>query len=129
MNLVAADMCILMDMDYNPQNNRQAEDRVHRIGQTKPVTIVYMLTPDTLETNILKINLKKMKLDAAFGGEQKTALAMQLAANQAQAIKSGNTSPSSRAGSSRAASSSSSSSGSDADPTPNLAMLHDDDHY
>ncbi len=40
LNLVAADMCILMDMDYNPQNNRQAEDRVHRIGQTTTVKIV-----------------------------------------------------------------------------------------
>ncbi|CAD7958577.1 unnamed protein product [Amoebophrya sp. A120] len=68
LNLVAADMVVLMDMDYNPQNNRQAEDRVHRMGQQRDVTIVYMLTLKTIEEKVLEINLRKMKLDAAFGG-------------------------------------------------------------
>ncbi|KAH6558997.1 hypothetical protein KP509_1Z033100 [Ceratopteris richardii] len=26
-------------MDFNPQMDRQAEDRCHRIGQSKPVTV------------------------------------------------------------------------------------------
>ena len=41
LNLVAADMVILMDLSYNPQDNRQSEDRIHRLGQTKEVKIVY----------------------------------------------------------------------------------------
>jgi len=43
-NLTAADVCILHDLDFNPFNDIQAEDRCHRIGQTKPVT-VYKVSP------------------------------------------------------------------------------------
>lgn len=39
LNLIGADTVIIHDMDFNPQMDRQAEDRCHRIGQTKPVTI------------------------------------------------------------------------------------------
>lgn len=39
LNLVGADTVIIHDMDFNPQMDRQAEDRCHRIGQSKPVTI------------------------------------------------------------------------------------------
>ncbi len=39
-NLTAADTCILHDLDFNPFNDLQAENRVHRFGQTKPVTII-----------------------------------------------------------------------------------------
>ena len=39
LNLTGADTVIIHDMDFNPQIDRQAEDRCHRSGQTKPVTI------------------------------------------------------------------------------------------
>ncbi|XP_040374278.1 protein CHROMATIN REMODELING 19 isoform X2 [Rosa chinensis] len=39
LNLTGADTVVIHDMDFNPQIDRQAEDRCHRIGQTKPVTI------------------------------------------------------------------------------------------
>lgn len=38
-NLTAADTCIIHDLDFNPFNDIQAEDRCHRIGQKKPVTV------------------------------------------------------------------------------------------
>jgi len=38
-NLTAADTVIIYDMDFNPQNDKQAEDRAHRIGQTKQVVV------------------------------------------------------------------------------------------
>lgn len=34
-NLTAADTVIIHDIDYNPYNDKQAEDRCHRVGQTK----------------------------------------------------------------------------------------------
>ncbi len=34
-NLTAANHVILHDIDYNPYNDKQAEDRCHRVGQTK----------------------------------------------------------------------------------------------
>lgn len=68
LNLTAADSVILMDQDWNPHNDRQAEDRVHRIGQTRPVTIFRLCCQDTLEENIIEIGQRKLHLDRAFGG-------------------------------------------------------------
>lgn len=39
LNLIGADTVIIHDMDFNPQVDRQAEDRCHRIGQKKAVTV------------------------------------------------------------------------------------------
>lgn len=39
LNLTGADTVIIHDVDFNPQMDRQAEDRCHRIGQSKPVTV------------------------------------------------------------------------------------------
>ncbi|VDK33180.1 unnamed protein product [Anisakis simplex] len=36
-NLTAANHIILHDIDFNPYNDKQAEDRCHRMGQEKPV--------------------------------------------------------------------------------------------
>ena len=38
-NLTAADTIIIYDSDWNPQQDLQAQDRAHRIGQTKPVMV------------------------------------------------------------------------------------------
>ena len=38
-NLTAADTVIIYDSDWNPQQDLQAQDRCHRIGQTKPVMV------------------------------------------------------------------------------------------
>lgn len=34
-NLTAADTVIIHDVDFNPYNDKQAEDRCHRMGQTR----------------------------------------------------------------------------------------------
>ena len=34
-NLTAANTVILHDIDFNPYNDKQAEDRCHRVGQTR----------------------------------------------------------------------------------------------
>lgn len=34
-NLTAADTVIIHDIDYNPYNDKQAEDRCHRVGQSR----------------------------------------------------------------------------------------------
>ncbi|KAL1807612.1 hypothetical protein DCAR_0726990 [Daucus carota subsp. sativus] len=65
LNLTGADTVIIHDMDFNPQIDRQAEDRCHRIGQTKPVTIYRLVTKDTVDENIYEIAKRKLVLDAA----------------------------------------------------------------
>lgn len=65
LNLVGADTVIIHDMDFNPQMDRQAEDRCHRIGQAKPVTIYRLVTRGTVDENIYEIARRKLVLDAA----------------------------------------------------------------
>ncbi|CAA6655805.1 unnamed protein product [Spirodela intermedia] len=65
LNLIGADTVIIHDMDFNPQIDRQAEDRCHRIGQRKPVTIYRLVTKGTVDENIYEIAKRKLVLDAA----------------------------------------------------------------
>jgi ATP-dependent DNA helicase len=52
-NLVAADTVILFDSDWNPQQDLQAMDRAHRIGQTRPVIVYRLATRGTVEETLL----------------------------------------------------------------------------
>ncbi|KAL9932782.1 hypothetical protein V8E36_008481 [Tilletia maclaganii] len=63
-NLVAADTVIFYDSDWNPQMDLQAQDRVHRIGQKKPVLIFRLVSANTVEQKILKRAGNKRKLEA-----------------------------------------------------------------
>ena len=46
LTLTAAHTVILLDRPWTPGDTRQAEDRVRRIGQTKPVTSIWMSALD-----------------------------------------------------------------------------------
>lgn len=65
LNLTGADTVVIHDMDFNPQIDRQAEDRCHRIGQTRPVTIYRLVTKGTVDENVYEIAKRKLILDAA----------------------------------------------------------------
>ncbi|GMI75232.1 CHROMATIN REMODELING 19 [Hibiscus trionum] len=65
LNLTGADTVVIHDMDFNPQKDRQAEDRCHRIGQTRPVTIYRLVTKGTVDENVYEIAKRKLTLDAA----------------------------------------------------------------
>jgi len=51
-----------MDIWWNPQVLRQAEDRVHRIGQTKPVLVKRLYSDGTIEQGIIELLLAKQDL-------------------------------------------------------------------
>ncbi|CAA9986899.1 SNF2 family protein, putative [Plasmodium knowlesi strain H] len=68
LNLIAANHVILMDQDWNPHNDRQAEDRVHRLGQKNEVYIYRLCCKNTIEETILRCCKAKLHLDQAFGG-------------------------------------------------------------
>ena len=53
-NLTAADTVIFYDIDWNPTMDAQATDRVHRIGQSKPVEVYRLISSNTVEERILK---------------------------------------------------------------------------
>ena len=84
-NLTGADTCILHDLDFNPFNDLQAEDRCHRIGQTKPVTVIKLVTEGTVDNDIYDMQERKAKMNAAIlesGGEDKTKASAKKAAKK-----------------------------------------------
>jgi non-specific serine/threonine protein kinase len=62
LNLTAADYVIHLDPWWNPAVEMQAADRAHRIGQDKPVFIYRIITRDTVEDKILKLQEHKREL-------------------------------------------------------------------
>ncbi|XP_068183416.1 lymphoid-specific helicase [Antennarius striatus] len=62
-NLTAADTAIIFDSDWNPQSDLQAQDRCHRIGQTKPVVVYRLVTANTVDQKILERASAKRKLE------------------------------------------------------------------
>ncbi|KAG7229909.1 hypothetical protein INR49_009627 [Caranx melampygus] len=62
-NLTAADTVIIFDSDWNPQADLQAQDRCHRIGQTKPVLVYRLITANTIDQKILERASAKRKLE------------------------------------------------------------------
>lgn len=62
-NLTSADRAIIHDIDFNPYNDKQAEDRCHRIGQTKEVVIHKLIAEGTIEEGMSVIAQEKLKLE------------------------------------------------------------------
>jgi E1A-binding protein p400 len=62
-NLTGADTVIFYDSDWNPAMDRQAQDRCHRIGQTREVHIYRLVSESTVEENILKKANQKRHLE------------------------------------------------------------------
>ena len=62
-NLAAADTVLLFDSDWNPQQDLQAQDRAHRIGQTRPVIVYRFATKGTVEQMLLEKADSKRRLE------------------------------------------------------------------
>ncbi|NOX24521.1 MAG: DEAD/DEAH box helicase [Deltaproteobacteria bacterium] len=62
LNLTAANYVIHMDPWWNPAVEDQASDRIHRIGQKRPVTIYRLITRGTIEEKIVALHREKREL-------------------------------------------------------------------
>jgi SNF2 family DNA or RNA helicase len=62
LNLTPASAVFHFDRWWNPAVETQAEDRAHRIGQTRPVQVFSYLTPDSIEQRIGEILGEKRAL-------------------------------------------------------------------
>merc|ERR1719394_2240499 len=62
-NLTAANTVILHDLDFNPYNDKQAEDRCHRLGQTRTVRVIRLISKGTIEEGLYSIAQDKLKLE------------------------------------------------------------------
>ena len=79
-NLTAADTVIIVDSDWNPQNDMQALARAHRIGQTKEVRVYRLITARSYEAEMfrrasLKLGLSTALLEGSFGSPKGEATA------------------------------------------------------
>lgn len=61
-NLTSADTAILYDPWWNPASEKQAEDRIYRIGQKKNVMIYRLIVEGTIEEKIQKLQYEKTEL-------------------------------------------------------------------
>ncbi|KAH8681388.1 SNF2 family DNA-dependent ATPase [Xylariales sp. PMI_506] len=62
LNLTAANNVYVMEPQYNPAAEAQAVDRVHRIGQKRPVRTVRYIMENSIEEKMLELQDKKTKL-------------------------------------------------------------------
>ncbi|RPA84997.1 hypothetical protein BJ508DRAFT_205695 [Ascobolus immersus RN42] len=63
-NLATASDVVMLDTDWNPQQDLQAQARAHRIGQKNPVTIYRLITQGTVEEQMMGRIRKKLYLSA-----------------------------------------------------------------
>ncbi|EQC41809.1 hypothetical protein SDRG_00668 [Saprolegnia diclina VS20] len=77
-NLTGADTVILYDSDWNPHQDSQAQDRCHRIGQTKDVAVYRLIVENSFENRMLeranaKRTLERVVLSRGEFSSQKKA--------------------------------------------------------
>jgi SNF2 family DNA or RNA helicase len=70
LNLTGADTVVHFDPWWNPAVEAQATDRAHRIGQEKVVTAYKLITRNTVEEKILKLQESKRGLMEAIESEE-----------------------------------------------------------
>ena len=78
LNLTAASYAFLYDPWWNPAAEAQAIDRIHRIGQTKPVIAYRLLAENTVEEKIRLLQREKAALAAAVVQEENLAAVLDL---------------------------------------------------
>ncbi|KAF1969016.1 hypothetical protein BU23DRAFT_558048 [Bimuria novae-zelandiae CBS 107.79] len=69
-NLACANKVIIFDSSFNPQDDIQAENRAHRVGQTREVEVVRLVTRGTVEEQIHALGVSKLELDKMVAGEE-----------------------------------------------------------
>lgn len=62
LDLTAANYAFLVEPQWNPMLEEQAMSRVHRLGQTKAVTLVRFIVKDTWEEKIVTVQERKRDL-------------------------------------------------------------------
>jgi SNF2 family DNA or RNA helicase len=62
LTLTAASYVVWYSMDYSLEHYLQANDRAHRIGQTKNVTYLHLVSPKTLDERILTALTTKKRI-------------------------------------------------------------------
>ncbi|XP_013416751.1 SWI/SNF-related matrix-associated actin-dependent regulator of chromatin subfamily A containing DEAD/H box 1 [Lingula anatina] len=91
-NLTSANVVILHDIDFNPYNDKQAEDRCHRVGQTRDVTVIRLIASNTVEEAMLACANQKLQLEQDLTGKQNTSEASVVVKLLKESLKAGTSS-------------------------------------
>ncbi len=78
LNLTAASYAFLYDPWWNPAAEAQAIDRIHRIGQTRPVMAYRLIADNSVEQKIRALQHEKSALASAVIQEESVATVMDL---------------------------------------------------
>jgi SWI/SNF-related matrix-associated actin-dependent regulator 1 of chromatin subfamily A len=70
LNLMMANKVVIFDSSFNPQDDIQAENRAHRVGQTRDVEVVRLITKGTIEEQIYALGQTKLALDSKVAGHE-----------------------------------------------------------
>ena len=62
LNLTEADYVFLLDPWWNPATEQQAIDRTHRIGQTRNVMVVRLVSGGTIENKVMDLQARKREV-------------------------------------------------------------------
>ncbi len=69
--MTASDHVVMAEADWRPGINDQAEDRTHRIGQTRGVLVQYLVYDGSVDAIIIQRNIEKQKIiDSAIDGKE-----------------------------------------------------------
>lgn len=74
LNLTAASHVMLMDPWWNPAMEQQAQDRIHRLGQYKPIKVTRFIIRGSVEERMLKLQEKKLLIFEGTVGRNAEAL-------------------------------------------------------
>lgn len=70
LNLTEASYVFIADLWWNPSVEDQAMDRIHRIGQNRPIKITKIIIEDSIESRVLELQKKKKALfDSTIDGD------------------------------------------------------------
>lgn len=62
LNLTSGSRVFILEPYWNPATESQAIDRVHRLGQTRPVKAVHLIVKNSIEERMLALQKHKMEL-------------------------------------------------------------------
>ncbi|KAL8774680.1 MAG: hypothetical protein Q9209_000619 [Squamulea sp. 1 TL-2023] len=68
-NLACANKIVIFDSSFNPQDDIQAENRAHRVGQTREVEVIRLVSKGTIEEQIYALGQMKLALDDRVAGK------------------------------------------------------------
>lgn len=73
-NLTEASRVFLMDPWWNPAVENQAFDRIHRLGQVRPIVITRLIIENSIESRIIELQAKKKALFESTIGNDTSSL-------------------------------------------------------